>query len=50
MTEQKHAELTLGERRYLERVREAQAEGVSLRDYYQAHGLSLRMLSRIRGI
>ena len=30
MTEQKQAELTLGERRYLERMREAQSEGVSL--------------------
>ena len=48
MTEQKQAELTLGERRYLERVREAQSEGVSLRDYYLAHGLSLRMLSRVQ--
>ena len=48
MTEQKQAELTLGERRYLERVREAQAEGVTLRDYYLAHGLSLRMLSRVQ--
>ena len=27
MTEQKQAELTVGERRYLERVREAQSEG-----------------------
>ncbi len=48
MSEQKQAELTLGERRYLERVREAQSEGVSLRDYYLAHGLSLRMLSRVQ--
>ena len=48
MSEQKQAELTLGERRYLERVREAQSEGVSLKDYYLAHGLSLRMLSRVQ--
>ncbi|MGH8268915.1 MAG: hypothetical protein ACRES1_02545 [Steroidobacteraceae bacterium] len=48
MTEQKQAELTLGERRYLERVQEAQSEGVSLRDYYLAHGLSLRMLSKVQ--
>ena len=48
MTEQKQAELTLGERRYLERMREAQSEGVSLKDYYLAHGLSLRMLSRVQ--
>ena len=48
MTEQKQAELTLGEQRYLERVGEAQAEGVSLRDYYLAHGLSVRMLSRMQ--
>ncbi len=48
MNEQKQAELTLGERRYLERAREAQAEGVSLRDYYLAHGLSVRMLSRVQ--
>ena len=48
MTEQKQAELTLGERRYLERVREAQSEGVSLKDYYLAHGLSLRMLCRVQ--
>lgn len=48
MTEQKQAELTVGERRYLERVHEAQSEGVSLRDYYLAHGLSLRMLSRVQ--
>jgi hypothetical protein len=47
MTEQKQAELTVGERRYLERVREAQSEGVSLREYYLAHGLSLRMLSEV---
>ena len=48
MTEQKQGELTLGELRYLERVREAQSEGVSLKDYYLAHGLSLRMLSRVQ--
>lgn len=48
MTEQKQAELTLGEQRYLERAGEAQAEGVSLRDYYLAHGLSVRMLSRMQ--
>ena len=48
MTEQKQAELTLGERRYLERVREAQSEGVTLKDYYLAHGLSLRMLCRVQ--
>ena len=48
MTEPRQSELTLGERRYLKRVCEAQSEGVSLKDYYLAHGLSLRMLSRVR--
>lgn len=48
MNEQKQGQLTLGEQRYLERVQEAQGEGVSLRDYYLAHGLSLRMLSRVQ--
>lgn len=44
MTEQKQAELTLGERRYLERVHEARSEGLSLKDCYLAHRLSLRTL------
>lgn len=48
MTDQKQAEFTLGEQRYVERAREAQAEGLSLRDYYLAHGLSLRMLLRVQ--
>ncbi|MGC8519065.1 MAG: hypothetical protein ACP5P4_11150 [Steroidobacteraceae bacterium] len=42
MSELKHVELTVEERRYLEWVREAQSEGVSL----NADGVSLRMLSR----
>ena len=33
MNERKHAEFSLGERRYLERVREAQSEGVPLMGY-----------------
>ncbi len=48
MTEQKQGELTLGEQRYLERVREAETEGVSLHTYYRAHGLSLNMLYKVR--
>jgi hypothetical protein len=35
MIAQKHVELTVGERRYSERVRQAQSEGASLMD---AHG------------
>ena len=41
MTEQKQVELTLGERRYLERMREAQSEGVSLASHV-GNGAGLR--------
>jgi hypothetical protein len=36
-----HEDLTPGERRFLERQREADKEGVTLQEYYRAHGLSL---------
>ena len=48
MTEQKQAKLRVCERRYLERVGEAQSGGVSLKDCYLSHGLSLRMLRRVQ--
>jgi hypothetical protein len=41
-------ELTLGEQRYMERMREAEEEGMSLNAYYRAHGLSLNMLYKVR--
>ena len=46
----KRSSLTLGERRYLEWALEAESEGVFLRDHYSlAHGLGLRMSSRVQG-
>ena len=48
MSEETQEELTLSEQRLLERVQEAASEGVSLRDYYRAHGLSVRMLYKVR--
>jgi hypothetical protein len=43
-----HTDLTPGERRFLERQQEAKREGVTLRQYYRSHGLSLRMLDSVR--
>ena len=48
MGEEMRRELTLAEQRLLERVQEAADEGVSLRDYYRAHGLSVTMLYKVR--
>jgi transposase-like protein len=48
MREETRGELTLAEQRLLERVQEAASEGVSLRDYYRAHGLSVTMLYKVR--
>jgi transposase-like protein len=48
MSEETRGELTLAEQRLLERVQEAASEGVSLRDYYRAHGLSVTMLYKVR--
>lgn len=48
MSEEKREELTLGEQRFLERVREAESEGVSLQEYYRTHGLSMAMLYKVR--
>jgi len=48
MSEETRGELTLGQQRLLERMQEAQNEGVSLSDYYRAHGLSMAMLYKVR--
>jgi hypothetical protein len=48
MSDEKREELTLGQQRFLERMQEAQNEGVSLPDYYRAHGLSMAMLYKVR--
>ena len=48
MSDETRGELTLAEQRLLERVQEAANEGVSLRDYYRAHGLSVTMLYKVR--
>jgi len=48
MSEETREDLTLAEERFLERVQEAASEGVSLRDYYRAHGLSVAMLYKVR--
>lgn len=48
MSEEMRGELTLAEQRLLERVQEAASEGMSLRDYYRAHGLSVTMLYKVR--
>ena len=48
MSEETRGELTLGQQRFMERMQEAQNEGVSLPDYYRAHGLSMAMLYKVR--
>ena len=48
MSDETPGELTLGQQRFLERMQEAQNEGVSLTDYYRAHGLSMAMLYKVR--
>ena len=48
MSEETRGELTLGQQRFMERMQEAQKEGVSLTDYYRAHGLSMAMLYKVR--
>ena len=48
MNDETRGELTLGQQRFLERMQEAQKEGVSLPDYYRAHGLSMAMLYKVR--
>ena len=48
MSEETRRELTLGQQRFMERMQEAQKEGVSLPDYYRAHGLSMAMLYKVR--
>lgn len=40
--------LTAGERRFLERQKEADKEGVTLQEYYRLHGLSLPALYSMR--
>lgn len=44
----KHEELTAGERRYLEHARAAKNQGVSMVQYYRAHGLSVYTLYNVR--
>jgi PAS domain-containing protein len=48
MSDEKRVKLTLGQQRFLERMQQAQNEGVSLPDYYRAHGLSMAMLYKVR--
>lgn len=48
MSDEKPGELTLGEQRYMERMHEAEKEGMSLHAYYRAHGLNLNMLYKVR--
>ena len=48
MSEETREELTLGQQRFMERMQEAQKEGLSLTDYYRAHGLSMAMLYKVR--
>jgi hypothetical protein len=48
MSEETRGELTLGQQRFMERMQEAQNEGVSLPEYYRAHGLSMAMLYKVR--
>lgn len=48
MSDETRGELTLGQQRFMERMQEAQNEGVSLADYYRAHGLSMAMLYKVR--
>ena len=40
--------LTPGERRFLERQKEAAKEGVTIQQYYRAHGLSVPALYSVR--
>ena len=47
MNDEMRGELTLGQQRFIERMQEAQNEGVSLADYYRAHGLR-RVVSVLR--
>jgi hypothetical protein len=44
----RHEDLTPAEQRYLERAGEAQQHGLTLQQYYQASGLSLDWLHKIR--
>ena len=44
----KHEDLTPAEQRYLERAGEAAQRGLTLEEYYQASGLSLDWLQKIR--
>ena len=48
MSDETRGELTLGQQRFMERMQEAQKEGLSLTDYYRAHGLSMAMLYKVR--
>ena len=48
MSDETRGELTLGQQRFMERMQEAHKEGVSLPDYYRAHGLSMAMLYKVR--
>ena len=48
MSDETRGELTLGQQRFMERMQEAQNEGVSLPDYYRTHGLSMAMLYKVR--
>jgi hypothetical protein len=48
MSDETREQLTLGQQRFMERMQEAQKEGVSLPDYYRAHGLSMAMLYKVR--
>ena len=48
MSEETRGDLTLGQQRFMERMQEAQKEGLSLRDYYRVHGLSMAMLYKVR--
>ncbi|HEY6514608.1 MAG TPA: hypothetical protein VIY50_00575, partial [Steroidobacteraceae bacterium] len=48
MSDEKRGELTLGQQRFLERMQEAQKGGLSLPDFYRAHGLSMAMLYKVR--
>ena len=48
MSDETRGELTLGQQRFMERMQEAQKEGLSLTDYYRTHGLSMAMLYKVR--
>ncbi len=48
MSDETRGELTVGQQRFMERMQEAQKEGLSLPDYYRAHGLSMAMLYKVR--